>query len=379
MPPDATRVHLVDPPAYTPPYDHALAGALARAGAEVELITSAFQHGETPREDGYAVRETFYSWAPGAPGSRRRRAARLAQHAPDMLRYARGAAHRADLVHFQWLPVQLLDGRLLPTGRPLILTAHDVMPREPHRGQRAAQRRLYERMDAVVVHSEHGASRLCDELDLDRERVHVIAHGAFSHAARPLAEASLPPELNRPAGPVVLCFGLLRPYKGIDVLLDAWREVSRPAGAELWIVGMPRMDIEPLRAAAPRDVRWVTRFVSEAELAGVFRHADVAVLPYKEIDQSGVLFTALAFELPTVLSSVGGFDELAPTGAVEPVAPNDASALARALTALLADPERRARMSRAARLAASADGPYGWRAIAGRHMELYRSLLDRRR
>ena len=54
------RVQIVDPAAYTPPYDHALSGALARAGAEVELITARFPYGAVPVEDGYRVRELFY-------------------------------------------------------------------------------------------------------------------------------------------------------------------------------------------------------------------------------------------------------------------------------------------------------------------------------
>ena len=103
------RVHLVDPAAYTPPYDRALASALARAGAEVELCTSAFPYGDVPPAPGVDVREAFYRWAP----ARGRRHARLAQHVPDMLRYRR-AARAADVVHFQWLSVQALDARLLP-------------------------------------------------------------------------------------------------------------------------------------------------------------------------------------------------------------------------------------------------------------------------
>ena len=64
-----------------------------------------------------------------------------------------------------------------------MITAHDVLPREPRPGQRAAQRRLYERVDAVVVHSEHGRARLLEELGVDPARVHVIPHGAFTHLA----------------------------------------------------------------------------------------------------------------------------------------------------------------------------------------------------
>ena len=57
---DKIRVQLVDPSAFTPPYDRALAAALARGGAEVELLTSRFLYGPVPAADGYRVRQCFY-------------------------------------------------------------------------------------------------------------------------------------------------------------------------------------------------------------------------------------------------------------------------------------------------------------------------------
>jgi glycosyltransferase involved in cell wall biosynthesis len=368
------RIHLVDPSAFTPPYDHALAAALARAGAEVELVTSRFQYGPVPREEGYGVDERFYrrTTARGLE-ARGRMAVKLAEHVPDMLRYRRRAA-AADLVHWQWLTVQPLDVHLLAPKRPRVLTAHDVIPREPRPGQIAATRRLVERMDAVVVHSEHGAGRLRDELGLDPGRIRVIPHGAFDYLTRVPEERPLPPELSEVDGPVVLFFGLLRPYKGIDVLLEAFREVE---GAELWVVGMPRMPVEPLRAAAARcrtTVRFVPRFVTDPEIPAFFRRADLVVLPYREIDQSGVLYTSLAFGKPMLMSAVGGFVEVAEEhGAGRLVPPGDPPALAAALTGLLADSGARERLGAAARAAAA--GPYSWDRVAGRTMELYRELL----
>jgi len=243
------HVHVVDPSAFTPPYDHALCAALARAGAEVERISSRFDHGPRPPAPGFAVRESFYRHAPGRPGSAVRRAAKLAEHGPDLLRY-RAAGRAADVVHVQWLAVPPLDARLLPAGRRgLVYTAHNAA----REGLGRAERRMCARAGAVVVHSE--AARL--EVETHRaapaERVHVVPHGAFDYLADLPDEAPLPPELAATDVPVALCFGLLRPYKGIDVLLEAWRGVE---GAELWIVGAPRMDLEPLRAAAPPGVRW---------------------------------------------------------------------------------------------------------------------------
>jgi glycosyltransferase involved in cell wall biosynthesis len=362
------RIDVVDPSAYTPPYDHALCAALARQGATVRLQTSRFAYAAAPPPSGYERCERFYRRGLGGAGSRRRFAVKLAQHVPDMLAYRRAAA-AADVVHFQWLTVQPVDVHLLPRSRPLVLTAHDVLPREPRRGQLDAQRRLYDRVDAVVVHSEHGRERLVEQLGVAPGKVTVIAHGAFDHLTAVPGERPLPPALAQVDKPVVLFFGLLRPYKGLDVLLQAWRDVD---DAELWIVGMPRMDVAALRASAPPSVRWVPRFVADEELGAYFRRADLVVLPYREIDQSGVLFTALAFGAPLLLSAVGGFPELAEQGAAALVAPGDSAALAAELRRLLAD--RPAREALAAGARAAAAGRYSWDAIAGEHLALYRSL-----
>jgi glycosyltransferase involved in cell wall biosynthesis len=367
------HVRLVDPSAYTPPYDHALASGLARGGARVTLVTSTFPYGQVPGPEGYAIEHGFYRRAIGPAGSRTRRIAKLAQHVPDMRRLRR-SARDADVVHFQWLPVQHADVHLLPRDRPVVLTAHDVLPREARRGQRDAQRRLLERVDAVVVHSRHGRTRLVEELRLDPDRVHVIPHGAFRHLTT-LPPAALPPAFEHVRRPVVLFFGLLRPYKGVDVLLDAWSRLTGDGEppAELWVVGLPKMDVSALKAAAPAGVRFVDRFVTDEEAAAFFARADAVVLPYREIDQSGVLFTALAFGRPLVLSDVGGFPEIAAEGAAELVPAGDPAALAEALVTVLTDRARRAALgARAAELAA---GPYSWDAVAASHLALYSSLL----
>ena len=366
------RVHLVDPSAFTLPYDHALAVALAGAGADVELITSRFAYGEPPTPDGYAIRELFYRRAPGVPGSRARLAAKLVEHVPDMLRYRAVAAGSADVVHFQWLPIQAIDRWLLPR-RPTVLTAHDLLPREPRPGQVRFQRSLYDAVDAVVVHSKYGRGQLVDELGVDPRKVRVIHHGAFKHLTLQERELPLPGELAGVREPVVLFFGLLRPYKGVEVLLDAWRGIE---GAELWIVGRPRMPIEPLRARAPANVRFVPRYVSDAELPAFFRRAEVVVLPYsrtERFDQSGVLATALAFGRPTVVSDVGGFGEVASAGAARLVPPDDRDALRDAIAALLADPQEREGLAWGAMTAAS--GPYSWQEAAAQTLALYRELV----
>jgi glycosyltransferase involved in cell wall biosynthesis len=354
------RVQLVDPSADVLPYDHALAGALARRGTQVELVTSQFVHGPTPSPEGYTARMLFYTagtrWGARSPGLRR--ALKAVEHVPGMLRYRRHARD-SDVSHWQWLWLESLSTRLLPRGRPQVLTLHNVIRRERSPG------RLLDAFDAVIVHTRAGAERLGGG-----ERVHVIPHGAFVHLTRRPDELALPPELAEVSRPVVLYFGVVREYKGVDVLLEAMRHVPE---AELWVVGRPLgVSMERLRRLAPAgQVRFVDRYVSDAELPAFFRRADVLALPHRKVDVSGVLFVGLAFSKAMVLSDVGGFSELVQDeGAGRLVPPGDPEALGTALAELIADPERRRQLER--RAAAAAAGPYSWDRIAEQTLVVYR-------
>jgi len=367
------RVQLVDPSAFTPPYDRALAAALTRAGAEVELVTSEFLYGPVPAAEGYAVAERFYrrTVARGLSSS-----ARLpfkgVEHLRDMLSFRRDPGD-ADVVHYQWLTLPWLDRHLLPPIRPRVMTAHYILaPGASPRAVRSA-RQVFGAMDAVVAHSEHSARRLREEVGLPADRVRVIPHGAFDYLTRLPEEKPLPEELRGAEGPVVLSFGLLRPYKGLENLLEAFTEVK---GAELWIVGNPRMPVEPLHEAAALSgakVRFVTRFVEDAEIPAIFRAADVVALPYLDAEHSGVLYTGLAFGKPMVVSAVGGFPEVAEEGAARLVPPGDTVALAAALRELIDGPAAREELAAAAREAAA--GPYSWDEAARLTLALYEELL----
>ena len=365
------RVTVADPPAYTPPYDHALCEALAGRGLDVTLATSRFRYGPVPVPGGYRREECFYRLAPGSA------AAKAVQHPRDMARLARRARDSADVVHFQWLPIPRLDRLLVRRFEmPVVLTAHDVMPREVRPGARGGTPALLRAVDAVVVHSRAGARRVVEAAHVPHERVHVIPHGAFTHVAQ-APEGPPPRALDGLEGrPVVLFFGLLRPYKGIDLLVEAF--AGLPGDPVLLIVGMPRMPLEPLERRAHAlgiadRVRFVPEFVPEADVAAYFRRADVVALPYREIEQSGVLHTALAFGSPLLVSAVGGFPEISERGAARLVEPGSVASLRAGLAELLADDGARATLSRAA--LALAAGEHSWERAAALTEDLYRSLV----
>ncbi len=383
----ALKVSLLDPSAFTPPYDRALAAALARAGADVELLTSRFAYGPVPDPDGYRVEEAFYARSARLrTGSPLRLALKALEHGPGMLAARRRlAAADVDVAHWQWLTLPALDRVLLGpprAGRPRVLTLHYPLPRPEQRRALAAQRRFLSRFDAVIAHTDGGAARLRGEVGLDPGRVHVIPHGPFDYLTDLPDERPLPDELAAVRRPVILFFGLLRPYKGIDVLIDAFARLgARGTVAELWIAGMPRMPLEPLRelaAAASGTVRFLPRFIPDPEIPALLRRADVLALPYREIEQSGVLYTGLAFRKPMVLSDVGGFSEVARRhGSAHLVPPGDPEALAAALAELVEWPEERRRLVAAAERSVAAE--LGWDAIAERTLALYDGLGAGRR
>ena len=332
------RVVLADPPAFTPPYDHALAVALADAGADVQLVTSRFRYGNLPAPAGYARRELFY---PLSSRLFRRSRLRLPLKALEHpLGLARLAATPADVVHVQWLALPELDVRLLRHRAPLVLTAHDLLPRRTASKQ-GLWRRLFARFERVVVHSERGRETLA-AFGVPDEQLRVIPHPVWPGV----------PE-RRDDDRTVLALGLIRPYKQLEHAREA---VARVPGAVLRVAGD------------------ANAYLPESEIDRALAESTVAVFPYRaELDQSGALLRALGAGVPAVVYDVGGLAEpVREFGAGRVVAPDDVDALAAALRELLEDADALAEARAGALLARDS---LTWKAAARAHLDLYRELL----
>ncbi|MGZ8716085.1 MAG: glycosyltransferase family 4 protein [Gaiellaceae bacterium] len=351
------RVLLVDPPAFTPTYDHELAAAHARAGADVELVTSRFRFGEVPAPDGYVRTELFY---PLSSRLFRRSSLRLPLKAAEHpLGLAALRRRRADVLHLQWLSAPELDARLFRPHAPAVFTAHDLLPRRTAK-RPDLWRRLLGRFERVVAHSENGRDTLAG-LGVDPERLRVVPHPVFP---------SDPPRSDD--GRTVLFFGMIRPYKGLN---DAIEAVRRAGDARLLVAGDPLEPLEPYRAAAAGlDVEWRLGYLSPNEVDRAFGDATIAVFPYKpELDQSGALLRALGAGVPAVAYDVGGVAEpVRRFGAGRVVPAGDVAALAAAVQELLDDP---AALEEARAGARRAREELTWDAAARAHLAIYEEIV----
>ena len=343
------RVLLADPPAFTPWYDHELAAALARAGAEVELATSRFRFGELPEPDGYRRTERFY---PISSRVFKRSRLRLPLKALEHLEVMRALAQaRADVLHLQWLALPQADVRLRFRS-PSVFTAHDLLPRRTS-SREGLWRRLLERFDRVVVHSERGRDTL-GELGIEAR---VIPHPVYPSTATRADD-----------GRTLLSLGVIRPYKGLP---DAIEVIRRLTDARLLVAGDPAMALDGLRGA--ERVEWRLGYLPQAELDRALSESTVAVFPYRaELDQSGALLQALGAGVPAVVYDVAGLGE--PIRAYEAgrvVPAGDLDALTEAVRELLDDSEA---LAAARKGADRARRELTWDSAAARHLELYREL-----
>ena len=370
------RIALLDPPSYSPAYDHHLASALAARDHEVNLLTSPFAFGAAPEPRGYERRELFLPLSGKllrrSPRSRLRFALKGLEYLPSVGRLVRCvAALDAEIVHVQWLAVPRYDLRWvsrLRRDRPVVLTAHNVLP---HSGETDEERRraIYEAFDRIVVHTRNGAEQLA-RFGVPPERVVRIPHGTFD--APPAAA------IEPPSGRTLLFFGLIRRYKGLDVLVRALAGIP---DAKLVVAGDPLDPIDSIRALADElgvaeRIEWRLGYLPQEQVDALMREATIAVFPYRSTESaSGALATALGHGRPAVVTDVGALgDTVRDYDAGLVVPPDDPDALAEACRRLLDDSTA---LERAFQGTGRAREGLSWDAIAEAHERLYADLLAR--
>jgi glycosyltransferase involved in cell wall biosynthesis len=232
---------------------------------------------------------------------------------------------RADLVHVQFLPLLLfgstLELRFLRSlqknGVKVVYTVHNVLPHDARPNLRSLYAKVYRLADHLICHDPSARLRLMEEFGIAPNRISVIAHGPLLRS-EPHGSAGNSARARLGVADdacLVLWQGILRPYKGVDFLLDVWRRV-KDTSARLAIVGGGDEAIErEIREKVGAlnlsgSVRLDPRFVSVEELQDYHAAADVLVYPYREVTTSGALMTGIGYGKAVLASRLPAFEQI---------------------------------------------------------------------
>ncbi len=239
---------------------------------------------------------------------------------------------RAKVLHILWNnKFEYFDRTILmlyykALGKKIAFTAHNVnQARRDNKDSwfnRTTLKIQYQLCDHIFVHTEKMKDELRQDFDVAEKAVTVIRYplnNALPDTELTSQEAKqrLGVEENEKT---ILFFGRIRPYKGIEYLLDAFRQLAadEQGNYRLVVAGEPKKGSEQYlhevqtaidTTFAPGKVILRVQFIPDSEMELYLKGADVLVLPYKEIFQSGVLFLAYSFGLPVVATDVGSFRE----------------------------------------------------------------------
>ncbi|MGA8668482.1 MAG: glycosyltransferase [Terracidiphilus sp.] len=329
-----------------------------------------------------------------------KRISRLLVYYGRLIRYTAHTKRR--VLHILWNGrFEFFDRTLLMLyyklyGKKVVLTAHNVNgARRDGKDSllnRVTLRMQYSLCDHVFVHTQKMKEELCEGFRVPEDAVTVIPYPmnyALPDTGLTSAEAKLRLGLGDEEK-TILFFGKIRPYKGIEHLVAAFKLLSASCTGKyrLILAGEPNKDAEEYlreiqrfvtREIPPEQVILRTHFIPDEEMELYFKAADVLVLPYKEIFQSGVLFLALSFGLPVIATDVGSFREDIVEGYTGFLCkPGDPADMARAVETYFASDLFKELKVRRQELMDYVNANHSWRAVAELTREAYAQVLGRK-
>ncbi|NNE48480.1 MAG: glycosyltransferase [Rhodothermales bacterium] len=240
-----------------------------------------------------------------------------------------------------WMPffapaMGTIARRVRRPGRSVVAIVHNAIPHERRPGDRMLTNYLLKRPDQLVALSR----RVSDDLEQAfGVRSTVVPHPLYDHFGPGIARTEARSALDLPTdAPVLLFFGFVRHYKGLDLLLQAMPSIveSLPR-ARLVVAGEFYEDEELCRSIVTqsemeRHVTFHDGYVAEKDVRTYFSAADVVVQPYRSATQSGVAQISFFYDRPLITTDVGGLAEVVDEGQTGfIVKPNEPDELSRAV------------------------------------------------
>lgn len=296
------------------------------------LFPGTTQYTSTPKPEALEVERSLSSVN---PITWFRLGRRIRKEAPDLLILAYWMPFMA--------PCQGTVARLARrNGKTRVLAlCHNFIPHEPRPGDMLLSRYLLGSVHGVAALSQS----VCDDVHRFRPQMPAVAspHPLYDNFGSPVSREEACQHLGLdPQKRYLLFFGLIRDYKGLDWLLDAFAQVKDP-DYKLIIAGEFYSHGEKYHEQAEalqleNRLEWRTQFVPDNEVRYYFSAADLIVQPYKTATQSGVTQIAYHFEKPMLVTRVGGLAEIVPDGKVGYAVEPDVESIAQALNEFVSHP-----------------------------------------
>jgi len=295
---------------------------------------------------------------------------------------------KPDILHVQYLalldygiPVEywfLRFAKLL--GIRIVHTVHNVLPPDNGEPRRRGYGKVYKLADLLICHGEEARTRLIKEFSVAAEKIVIVPHGPMFENARVSQQEARAALGFSPEEVIILSFGVISPYKGVDWLLDAWHKIRGLKNARLVIAGTGDPALlasieQQVHALGVQDsVHLHLKFVPVEMLPSFYQSSDVIVYPYREITTSGAITTGIGYGKAIVATRVPAFRELLREGETALfVDYGDVDSLGDAISKLVRDPKLRARL--AENVAALGRRCSSWEAIAERTRQCYEAVL----
>jgi glycosyltransferase involved in cell wall biosynthesis len=323
---------------------------------------------------------------------------RLLAYYAKLVRYAMRA--KPKILHILWNnKIEYFDRSLLMLyykmrGKKIVFTAHNVNQARRDSNDsllnRVTLRIQYRLADHIFTHTQRMKTELVEDFGVRDQAITVIRYpvnNAVPHTDLTPAEAKRRLGIGA-SERAVLCFGGIKPYKGIEFLLAAFQQLlTREKNYRLIVAGEPKKRSEDylagIRETIERDfsrgeVLLKAQFIPDEEIELYFKAADVLVLPYKEIFQSGVLFLAYSFGLPVVATDVGSFREDVTEGSTGFLCKaGDPSDMANAIGTFFASDLYRDLKNRRQEIKDYANTRHSWDAVGELTCNVYAELLGK--
>lgn len=232
-------------------------------------------------------------------------------------------------------------------GIKIIGTIHDVMPFESFYINPAAIELLYSCMDHYIVGSKDEQEKLKLYFQIPEEKVDIVVHGPYTIFDNSLFDKqSARKKLGIPQNKkVILFFGMLRPHKGLNYLIKAFKNILKEI-PDAWLYISTDLNYSPQLKELPElvkkngisdKVQLVKKYVPSSEIEPIFKAADVVALPYTKVSQSGVLNIAYAFKKPVVVTNIFPEADLIDNKFGKVAKPRDVNSLSEKIIDLLKD------------------------------------------